>query len=325
MAHSQNLSSGDIALEMANLQFPRIFLLPTHLDPKELHYFEEVVPALTYDIHEADLVIGRISKRERAEFELRRHKLKFRPGSIQAQPNTTGSLTSAVRETVEDQPGSKRRKLTGVQHSGHQEEENSIVRVLKLSWLTDCLAQGAVLPVDQYLLLEGFKITSEINNPGTRQQESQKISAGTILQRAAGDHADNTTNQAVSFSPSSRLNPDGQSHDRRQPPPLVRQTTSEHEITPPSIPDFLHTTYSCQRPTPMDPPNGEFVLELKKIRTLRLLEGDQIGVRAYSTSIATLSAYPHVVQSPHGRSSFPSLKLSLTSALLFRSADKGTN
>ncbi|QPH17165.1 hypothetical protein C2857_001962 [Epichloe festucae Fl1] len=48
----------------------------------------------------------------------------------------------------------------------------------------------------------------------------------------------------------------------------------------------------------MDPPNGNFIQELKRIRTFRLLQGDKIGVRAYSTSIATLSAYPYTIQNP---------------------------
>jgi DNA polymerase IV len=44
-------------------------------------------------------------------------------------------------------------------------------------------------------------------------------------------------------------------------------------------------------------PNDLFISELKKIKTARLLNGDEIGVRAYSTSIASLAAYPHTLTS----------------------------
>ncbi|KAG5930667.1 hypothetical protein E4U42_000007 [Claviceps africana] len=50
----------------------------------------------------------------------------------------------------------------------------------------------------------------------------------------------------------------------------------------------------------MNPPNRQFIEELRRIRTFRLLQGDKIGVRAYSTSIATLSAYPYTIQNPVG-------------------------
>ncbi|KAM0739210.1 hypothetical protein ACQRIT_006947 [Beauveria bassiana] len=60
-------------------------------------------------------------------------------------------------------------------------------------------------------------------------------------------------------------------------PGLTRESTSEHDIQLPLIPYHLHTTYSCQRPTPINPPNSSFIDELKSIRTIRLLQGDKIG------------------------------------------------
>ncbi|KAI9826334.1 MAG: hypothetical protein M1832_000251 [Thelocarpon impressellum] len=46
-------------------------------------------------------------------------------------------------------------------------------------------------------------------------------------------------------------------------------------------------------PFPLHCPNEDFIDQLKKIKLGRLLTGDEIGVRAYSTSIAALAAYPH--------------------------------
>ncbi|KAI0469142.1 hypothetical protein F4859DRAFT_150351 [Xylaria cf. heliscus] len=55
---------------------------------------------------------------------------------------------------------------------------------------------------------------------------------------------------------------------------LAHESTSEHDraMQLPPIPDYLHTDYSCQRPTPFNSPNSEFIEQLKKMRTLRTLE-----------------------------------------------------
>jgi DNA polymerase IV len=56
--------------------------------------------------------------------------------------------------------------------------------------------------------------------------------------------------------------------------------------------------YACLRSAPLHTPNADFISQLIKIRRIRELTLDEIGVRAYSTSIATLSAYPHVLKRP---------------------------
>jgi DNA polymerase IV len=124
-----------------------------------------------------------------------------------------------------------------------------------------------------------------------------------ILNRAKADVGFGQTSQHHHFTPSQgsgsawRRNRDF--HETRVKPPMLHQSTTEHDIDQhlPPIPDYLHTTYSCQRPTPIHPPNEPFIKELMKIRVHRTLEGDKIGVRAYSSSIATLSAYPYTLTS----------------------------
>ncbi|KAL8855074.1 MAG: hypothetical protein Q9221_000271 [Calogaya cf. arnoldii] len=84
---------------------------------------------------------------------------------------------------------------------------------------------------------------------------------------------------------------------------LLHQTTSEHdEGVPgnlPPMPEWVlqNKLYSCERATPLNSPNDAFIAQLKEIRTARLLTNDEIGVRAYSTSIASLAAYPYQIQS----------------------------
>lgn len=99
-------------------------------------------------------------------------------------------------------------------------------------------------------------------------------------------------------------------HRRRLPstqaaPTLLHKPTSSHSPPPDSSPTLLqptpgahHHKYSCQRPTPLSPPNKPFLTLLKHIRLTRKLASDEIGVRAYSTSIAALASYPYPLSSP---------------------------
>ena len=84
---------------------------------------------------------------------------------------------------------------------------------------------------------------------------------------------------------------------------LLHRTTSEYEEgtskTLPPMPDWVlqNKVYSCERATPLNSPNDAFIAELKEIKIARLLTNDEIGVRAYSTSIASIAAYPYQIQS----------------------------
>jgi DNA polymerase IV len=65
------------------------------------------------------------------------------------------------------------------------------------------------------------------------------------------------------------------------------------------MPDWVKQgkKYSCERVTPFYSPNDDFIENLKKIKHARELSGDEIGVRAYSTAIASIKAYPHRLKS----------------------------
>ena len=88
-----------------------------------------------------------------------------------------------------------------------------------------------------------------------------------------------------------------------RPPHLLHQTTSENEeelhVVVPPMPEWVsqNKVYSCERATPLNSPNTVFISQLKQIKLARLLALDEIGVRAYSTSIASLAAYPHPLRS----------------------------
>ncbi|EME84056.1 uncharacterized protein MYCFIDRAFT_162909 [Pseudocercospora fijiensis CIRAD86] len=79
---------------------------------------------------------------------------------------------------------------------------------------------------------------------------------------------------------------------------LLQQTTTEYEGSSsdtPEMPKWVKSRvkYACQRLTPMTNPNDDFIALLKEIKQARLLTNDEIGVRAYSTSIAAIAAYTH--------------------------------
>ncbi|KAL7794993.1 hypothetical protein V8C37DRAFT_375177 [Trichoderma ceciliae] len=305
-------------------ELPRIFLLPTHLQADELRGLEGRIPTLTHNVCEAQIILGRISRPERALFELRRLKLATEPVVPGEVLGGVGRSSNRGRDDASEMP-SKRPRLSEPEALGTRDEESDgttldlskergdTILVLKLAWLLDSLKQDAALPVDDYLLYRGRKLpprsqtdarlgASQLRREGeTSGQSHAARQASTVLIRAAEDR------QRASSSPYSSPRTSRQrtgspntpgGRKRAEPPTLYHETTSDHDMPLPPIPDFLHTTYSCERPSLVNPPNAAFIQELEDIRTLRLLQGDQIGVRAYSTSIASLAAYPYLLQRP---------------------------
>ncbi|KXX78694.1 DNA polymerase type-X family protein pol4 [Madurella mycetomatis] len=303
------------------LDFPVIYLLPTQLGSNQLQELEEQIPTLTYDINEAEVILGKVYRMERALFELRKYKLvteEVNPagGATSASPPrkrprlmTPAPASSDVDSDAESE-GEIQRQLIGPAALPPVEPT---VKVVKLSWFTDSVKAGVVLPYDDYLIYEGRKLPATPTEPP--QPRSTEMAAE-VLKRALADSNTLTTNYRSRPSRGRRGEP--YPHRPVRPPTLVKQTTSEHEIDAhmPPVPDYLHTTYSCQRPTPVNPPNEDFIQELSKIKTARTLTGDKIGVRAYSSAIATIAAYPYSIQSPQEVARLPGCGAKI--ALLFQ-------
>ncbi|KAF9870848.1 DNA polymerase lambda [Colletotrichum karsti] len=145
------------------LDLPPIFLLPTHLDPARLHDLEEKIPSLTYDIHEAEIILGNISKKERALFELRHRKLQTDPVEVadvaRSQKRKWDATLSDSDSTVYTEDDDKTRAgLPGRPGTSSKKfHDAGIVRVVKLIWLTKSLGEGRVLPIHEYLIYQGRK------------------------------------------------------------------------------------------------------------------------------------------------------------------------
>ncbi|KAF4968561.1 hypothetical protein FZEAL_10369 [Fusarium zealandicum] len=279
-----------------DLDLPRIFLLSTHLKADELHKLEDQIPTLTYDINEAEIVLGSISRRERAMFELRRAKLETTPLE---QPKAQGDESQKLYVPVtsehvdaDNTPSPKRRRVTE-----RPKQDAKTIKVVKLAWLRDSVDQGKTLPVEPYTLYEGTRAVPTRATPASTTTKDS--SPATIIERAIRDHKAKSANS----SPRDRhkRRPDTSTTLSQHPPNLLHQTTSEHDIVLPLVPEYLQTTFSCQRPTVVNPPNEVFIEALTEVRDIRQLHGDEVGVRAYSTAIASLAAYPHLVQNTQGK------------------------
>lgn len=287
------------------MNLPPIFLLSTHIPSEELHQVEDKIPSLTYDVNEAEIILGKVSRRERALFELRRLGLV-----------TEEVVGAAEQASGSEEPASKRQK---VEVQDEQPKPKGI-KVLKLSWLLKSLEQGELISEKDYVVYEGPVWRKPTDKKPSVPSTPPPNDSKSILKRAAQDQQPNTYSQSsvTSTSPQSiKRHARGHSQTHQPLPSFLHQSTSEHDDSMPEIPDYLHTTYSCQRPTFVDPPNKQFVEELKNIRTLRLLRGDQIGVRAYSTSISALAAYPFKLKSPQGK--YMKVQLMLLADIALRS------
>ena len=215
----------------------------------------------------------------------------------------------------------------------HTKDFANKVKVVKLEWLRVSLELGRIQDLEPYTVYEArlrpsqeraTKISPAIRgvatNPTSVINKSPYIKEGVlqgIVERAYADpkpsfnrykRQDRIKEAAKPDIVGKRFSSSTQAASRpslpvTRPTQLLHQTTSEHDeaissVLPP-LPDWVkeNKVYACERATPLDSPNDYFIDELKKIKLARLLTLDEIGVRAYSTCIASLAAYPYRIQS----------------------------
>ncbi|KAG9944156.1 DNA polymerase beta-like protein, partial [Aureobasidium melanogenum] len=221
-----------------------------------------------------------------------------------------------IESEIEDESKSVKRKRKQSPANGAPNEgyfSNPYIKVLRLQWFMDCRKQGTILPIEPYLLYQGRRV--EKPNDTTTPIKGSSFSAQfktpqSILERARADGETNISSpvQQRSHRKLGQIG-GGRVSAPFQPTPhtkrahLLHQTTSEHDLGQsgdlPEMPPWVQNEvkYACQRSTPAGSPNASFIAQLEKIKLARLLTGDEIGVRAYSTSIASLAAYPYKLSS----------------------------
>jgi DNA polymerase IV len=300
---------------------PAIFVLATHVSTDELHQYEDEVfaagGALTYDPKEARIFVGKISQKKRAGFELRSLGVwtEDAPLVVPHAHQTRSHSTS--------QPEAKRRKViinpaASLSDSSSSEEFPADcqpvswpdlaehILLLKVEWLDLCLKHKIVVPYTPHLVYYGKLL------PASEASSSSTVPGLITYIKATPESSGATTSArhitSTTTSPHARRSHSSQPLLTRQTPPkLHRATTSEHDAsgsaTPSQLPELPSWAkaktgiYACCRSTPLHPVNAAFISMLTRIKLTRTLRLDEIGVRAYSTSIASLSAYPHLIQS----------------------------
>ncbi|CAI7618405.1 unnamed protein product [Penicillium bialowiezense] len=311
MIPDPGLSSADQSIPVGILSAqPPIFVLPTHLTLESLDEVEGSVlengGKLTYDIFEAGLVIGKVNRAKRAALELRSRGL-WTEECTPAPASTPRKISDAA------QPPTKRRRTTlsnGI--------KDVPVEVIDLSTESESEEDGVrsrhdpskhlvkEAPPDNsiaVLKLEWVYHGRRIPAPTTTQVEKSQFDklSSQIIQRAKQD-ASQQPPSTISSRVDTRRSKEPDNASQRPIPTLHRETTSEQEDSkpPPPQPDWVRNQVllACLRSAPLHPPNEEFISQLIKIRRIRELTLDQIGVRAYSTSIASLASYPHLIRHP---------------------------
>ncbi|KAL4971752.1 high-affinity nickel-transport protein-domain-containing protein [Aspergillus desertorum] len=306
--------SSTTASEFSLAKCPPIYVLPTHLELDALHQAEEKLSQhgarLTYDVTEATLILGKVGQKKRAALELRSRGVWTEEveSTSDSQPSLSsgppakrrrlesgrnGNAVDEIYLSTEDESeedGVRGRRPTAYlehpQLSKSKGEE--VILVVRLDWLAQCVEAQTLLPLEPFVVYHARKI----ERPATKV-DVEIANSQAILDRAKQDAA-----FRVPFPPT------GNRHDRvsshRAPPKLYRQTTSENEeaepLPPP--PDWVRNgvMYACMRSSFLNTPNDAFINQLVKIRTVRELNLDEIGVRAYSTAIAAIAAYPHEIR-----------------------------
>ncbi|KAI5811154.1 hypothetical protein DFH27DRAFT_11760 [Peziza echinospora] len=281
-------------------QLPPTHLLPTHLSDTKVHDLEQLLQScsapLTYDINEARIFLADINTPRRCILELK----------------SRGLHTQQVQDLSND------RNIVN----------DSCIRIVKLKWLTESLSYGKPLPFDQFLIYAGHRIQPAPTDARTPIPLSSSTPvSSTSAQKRKGHGGDSSGNSSEAEKrrrgilerakrDAEKMEPKKDFHKRRgyrdngglatlsrqAPPPLERKTTAEWEdehklLESRVMPEYVtkNLRYACQRPHPLNSPNSHFVSLLHTIKLSRELSLDQIGIRAYSTAISAIQAYPYAL------------------------------
>ncbi|RMZ19503.1 hypothetical protein D0859_16503 [Hortaea werneckii] len=321
---------------------PPIFVSATYFDTDDLHDLEDDLAdagaTLTYDAQEAGIVMTKVLKPKRVQFDLRakglwteevkaeepageedglskkRRKVskaekdgKSQYAAIPVDDESTESESeTAARATRKGEDGVDRPHWHG-ENQKHalrmqpvaSSESKGIVNVVRVDWFEQSRMSWKSIPASsrQTITTQSTSNTKAHHILARAKEDASQPSK-------TADHFGKRQFGSKHLPPSSATSwSGGHSRDHKTAHLLHKTTTEDDENGTsdlPPMPDWVQAgiKYACQRSTPRESPNKPFIEQLKKIRTARLLTNDEIGVRAYSTSIAALAAYPHRIQSP---------------------------
>jgi DNA polymerase IV len=235
------------------------------------------------------------------------------------QRRSSSIISVSSNEHTEYNHGPSGRSGAGF-HKIVAELNDASILVLKTQWLKDTISKDNLVDISDYLVYEGNRVerpSDTTSEPPSRKGTNDSIHDGQdqsedILERARADTpppSKGPVSRFISAPHGSRRFKDQLHHSRwggndtEKPQVLQLETSSQEnssdlELPPPPEWATKNLKYACQRSTPDNSLNEEFIDLLKKIRLARLLTADEIGVRAYSTSIAAIAAVPTKIISP---------------------------
>ncbi|KAJ4298311.1 hypothetical protein N0V90_006211 [Kalmusia sp. IMI 367209] len=330
-----------LSLDLTNI--PPIGVLYAHLKSSEEDRIKATLrrhgaQLMTADISKVGVFIGRVGTRTRAEFELRRRRFEIseviepkraaspiKPDGIPlkrtkmsasaTKPITVHDEGSTTEEEIDEESQTEDGDLSGKRETPaispvlpdegynttysvfNNPYNDDMIWVVKVDWLDECLSAGHVVPLGDNLPTQNVLNRAKIDTiiPNVKQPYKSRRYNGNGSRRFDGK----------SFAPSAI-----QSNFVHHTTHLLQRTTSEYEgedSDTPLPPDWVKNNikYSCQRLTPASPPNEDFIDQLKQIRTARILINDEVGVRAYSSIIASIAAYPYKLTHPRELARLP--------------------
>ena len=202
---------------------------------------------------------------------------------------------------------------------------DNVIKVLRVEWFEQSKKEGKALPFQDFLSYQGHAINKP-SEPATPPKPvvatiaAKQSPSKALLERAKEDAPTSSYTRRPDrfgkrkFGQPSKPAPGtggswepGHTSNPNYTHLLHHNTTEDRENEGgsssdgiPEPPDWVKqgVKYACQRLTPAHNPNEAFIELLSKIKFARLLTNDEIGVRAYSTSIASLAAYPYKLSNP---------------------------
>ncbi|CZT48586.1 related to DNA polymerase Tdt-N [Rhynchosporium secalis] len=311
-------------------KFPPIYVLKAKFErnPDELLRVERELGNAKYDPQETRLFIGKETTKGRIRYELRTLGIYTEDVTWSTSVTHADEKSDGYSQDCEPKPAKKRRKATTFDYdrevisldtdsdtppsstspaeesadcsrrareseqttTSGQNSDRDTVKVFRLGWFKDSVKANKLLPSDSYLVYEGRVVPKPHLQVAAPAQLADRTS---ILSRARAD----TPPPASQRSGTSRYHKKTSSQTA---PAFYHETTEDHEndANLPALPDFLQTTYSCQRPTPMHGPNDEFLRLLKIIKKARIIDGEEQTRHSYHSAIASIAAYPFTITSP---------------------------
>jgi DNA polymerase IV len=314
------------------LDFPKFYLMGIGFENQStaLLDLQRQIGSIVTNNEESSIFVGKVSKAKRAAMELKSLKIFTEPveregkeveevGPPAKKPriapksmddkefvwidSDTASEDGSDGDVVivkgsKSQPAGPKTQGSGARsaltHKKKTDGDN-IVTVVQLAWLTDSLNAGKVLPLDEYVVYTGTRISKPSSTP---KPQPTKLPQAGILSRARDDSPPPATFSQTHKHKRGISYAHGQSqYSQNKRPPLLHESTTEHEeaINLPPLPEYCKKEYCCQRPTPSPTPNDPFIAQLRKILRTRQLISDDIGERAYNKAIAAIAAYPFTI------------------------------